>query len=465
MMLKKLAIGFSSHLRDPRFFGYVIVSLFAAIVFAANLLPFPAALAGISCVLLAILFAFFSKDCYGSIVRVRAVFCSTWILAVGVSLFRIHPLQNRWCLVSTLCVAIVPALFLIGSHFGERLINVVHDKTRRFTSKGEQRFCPLPGWVPAFLLGMIITIGLSLDYLYSGVLPIFSSDQSAYMTFGMPFVHYLTVLCALYPGYLFVQSRTGAVKNAPKFIKLILSFFVVVSLAIPVLIVSRQLLMMEFFVLAVAVVFSMSIDHRIKITWVLIAAMILVLIWCTLSLFRNQSAAYLAQVFLLPHSDNKIQMSLWQLYLYIGFNFDNFDYLVRNYRDFTLGVSSLFPLFVLTGFGAYAKGVVGCIELPMKLPTYTTRSLIETPYMDAAVIGVIVYILILGLFAIVLERFALANRCCCSSVISYAVLLYGLLISFFVDEFALPVFWVYLIILALLQIITQFCQDSKSVKE
>ena len=376
----------------------------------------------------------------------KAVFVAIWIFSFGLALLRLHPLQEPWCQTTWLCIIGSLGGFLIGYDFVSHII-VRRQKHKSYVQLEAIKQAVFPGAaeVVVVLFGIAILIAFVADVLHSGYIPILSSDMSAYMEFGMQYVHYLTVCSGIYPALVTsIMLLHGGVRLKKSMLTLAL-----ITGLIPALIVSRQLVMMELFLLAVSVLVATGAESRIR-WWMLAAAVgAAILFWGVLSLFRNQSPAYLAEVFELRGSYNGFEASMWQLYLYIGFNFDNFDYMIQNISISSGGAATLFPIAVLCGLGGPVKDVLASVDMPYKLATYNTFSIMKDPYIDWGLPGVIMYLVVIGVVSALIE-WRLSSHRSAPIIVIKALFLYALAISFFTSQFSQPIFWVYCIILGII---------------
>ena len=377
---------------------------------------------------------------YGSLINAKGLMSSSWIVSIGLSLIRIHPDQTEWSLMTMLCVSAALPLFMFGYstylHFQQYHSRKIATENYSATDSDAFRFILL-------IWCLLVTLGLGADCIYSKGLPVFGESQSAYMSFGMPYVHYLTVSCCFLPSLCFCYLKLAQIKLLHD--KTLFAFVFFCSI-VPILIVSRQLMLLELILFTMTYFIFGRKENLITLGKICVLLLVVLVLWMLLSSFRNQSAAYLASVFDLPLTTSNNEISFWQLYLYISFNFDNFNYLINNLSQFSFGANTAFPLLVLTA----SKGLVSPDLLStnglMSLPTFNTYPFIAPAYRDFGFLGVVLYSFFIGYFSCCIEM--KARRFNNPFIhLGYYLVLYSLTISFFVSEFAQPVFWIYVLLL------------------
>lgn len=134
----------------------------------------------------------------------------------------------------------------------------------------------------------------------------------------------------------------------------------IISLLIPILIVSRQLLIITL-VLTVAVIsiVNKKLEGKILIMVVVLGSMG----WMLISQYRNQDDKYLKQA-LQIQDDCILSTKQMQVYMYLTCNFDNFNLNVGKLDKYYYGQKCAFPIFAFTG-------------LKFKIPSTTEDTLIR----------------------------------------------------------------------------------------
>ncbi len=373
-----------------------------------------------------------------SLINFEGLFSLSWMAGAGLSLLGLHPVQEAWGWKTVVIVGAAPLLLMAGLSLSRRCEKTVAGTVLRDGAIAQKR-----ANLVLIIASALVLAALGLDLLYSKELPILSSSMAAYSSFGMPMVHYMTVSCCLLPVLYAELFKRGLIDYKKNVVATIL---VLICAVIPVLIVSRQLMALEVFLLLASFLADIDGFKKIRVRYLVIAAVVFIVAWKVISGHRNQSTAYLASVFLLPSTTTAEEMSLWQPYLYVAFNFDNLNYLVEHFSSYTMGANTLFPAIALLKLKSFFPAELFSTTGYMALPTYTTFTFLLPAYMDFGVIGALVYPFLIGLFA---GRFDVARKSEPSICGKLAKLLiaYSLVISFFVSELAQPVFWVYLLLL------------------
>ncbi len=368
---------------------------------------------------------------YSTLLNVKGIFGGIWFLTVGLAALRIHPDQVKWSFLTWLCIG----FFYLGVCIAYDVISYV----LRNIPEGKPFF--KVGRYGIVLWGILPIIGFVADVVYSGYIPMFSQEQQAYMNFGMPFVHYLTVFSGVYPA---LALRVIRDKELSLSLRICIGALILINVFIPFAIVSRQLTLMQIVIASIVFLVSYGVEQRIRFWHILVFVLICSIMFLVMSGMRHQSDAYIKEVFNLPVDTSSGEMLLWKLYMYIAFSFDNFNKLVVSSTTFYWGAKSLYPFAVLIGLGGLMK--YG-FEVPIQfqiLPTHNTFTALSTPYMDFGIVGVVIFAFLVGILASLSENGVRLNYMNEEGVVAYGLIIYSIAISFFTDEFGLPVFWVYI---------------------
>ena len=202
---------------------------------------------------------------------------------------------------------------------------------------------------------------------------------------------------------------------------------------ISILIVSRQLLIMEF---SIIVLLYLIDNHKKQLSMIIKGLCLVFIVWIILGSFRNQNDSYLKNALEIQNNP-PISIRDMNLYMYVAYNYDNLNANVVYNNNRSYGYNILFPLFALTGtknlFGKYMS-----VEPVKPIKVFNTFPIQYFAYIDFGIIGVIIYMFIIGLFSSSIKRKAESKRDIC--VINYSLVLYALLFSFFTSFFANPSF-------------------------
>ena len=351
---------------------------------------------------------------------VRGVFAAVWLCSIGLSCLRFNEYQLPWSSVTWVCLIAAYIAFELGFFFELNDSENVSEKGKKSlkfakwqvtrVSIGEKA---LFTWLSIFFAGLMICLGI--EAAVCGFIPIFSSSMDAYVNFMVFPFHYFTVSAPLFfpiSYYYLKKFRPSGIK------KTLMILFNVACLLVPFLIVSRQL-----YVLSIIVdMFIIGLmEHRKEASVLCLAIFLFVFGWFTIGKFRNQSNEYVEQVFTeiqyadadylqkkttsmteqgkgyASNCDIELPDSVFPVYMYVAFNFDNFNYLVDNIEEFSNGRQAMMPLLVYTRLSdsilkaADSRGYV-------LLATFNTYPFICSYYRDFGITGVALGALLTGVF-------------------------------------------------------------------
>ena len=309
-----------------------------------------------------------------------------------------------------------------------------------------------------------------LEILFRGFIPLFSNDPNAYVSFSVTGIHYFVVSCILIPPLTVIYLCN---QKTSKKVQLLFVIMDTVCFSIPILIVSRQLLLMGIILFFLAITKKFIKYEKILLIGVVILALISFIL---LSLGRNQNEEYLDYVFnqkniytmrhekdyKLNLNEEKIYQQLYQginnnysrieldnlpmpcyqIYMYIAFNFDNFNYLTVATNTFTYGKKSLFPIFALSGIKFISPSSFD-FTVNNYLSTFNTAPICFTPYLDFRIVGVIIYMFIIG----VISKIGFLHSENDLGIMNYGIICYSLLFSFFTSFFSNATIIFYFILL------------------
>ena len=219
----------------------------------------------------------------------RAIFLAAWLVSFALNLIRLNSIYNELSLKTSIVLIVTPIMLLLGSF----LYEIKHNKQ---TGEKVKPGKPMDGnlfFAVSLLISVFILSCFVAEIIKIGELPYFSSDMNAYVTFYVSGLHQFVVLSYFIPCLAIIYIHQYGVKwHSPK--ALVLIALSMISYAIPILIVSRQLLLLQLFIMF----FTLAFYHRKK-SFQLFIAMVLCFGWAFvfLSGARNQSEEYLADVY------------------------------------------------------------------------------------------------------------------------------------------------------------------------
>lgn len=372
----------------------------------------------------------------GNLVDIRGLFSLSWVGGIGLACLKLSRLQQSWEWMTWLCFFCAYMFFMTGYD----LIEMRQDGQQNDIEKKAYRFRRENQTAGKILCCMVVLSVISivcffLEAVVVGFIPLFSPEPHAYSYFHVSGVHYFTISCILNPALtvLYIRTReTWEMKKLP-----VLLFADITAVAIPVLCVSRfQLLFAAGFA---AVTYLMLYK---KITWKMIAGAFAVMIpvYVLLTVARRHDVSYLNGIFEMKNQNTPIFVT--QPYMYVANNFENFNCLVAQLSEHTMGLKMLFPLLALTGLKFVFPQLVS-FPIYLTKQELTTLTMFYDSYYDFGIWGVIGFAFVLGIMAAVLTGWV---RKCKNPA---AFLFYGQIaiyfgLAFFTTWFSNPTTWFWL---------------------
>ncbi len=351
----------------------------------------------------------------------KGIFGLFWFGTIGLSCLQLHPLQVDWKFETWICLLSAFYFFCLGFNL-----------TKQAKEKESDRIIEKKNILLAIAVVLAASVvAFLLEYKMEGFLPIFSKNMSSYKDFGITGLHYFTVSAFIIPIltviYIFDYRKNIKIKEI-----IFLLVANIYSIAVPILVVSRQLLIMTAVTVVITLFYKASSHGGIKQKIAISALIALAIIgWGFISSSRNQDDEYIKKYLKLGDS-SILSSKQMQTYTYVALNYDNFNYNVNNCDDYSYGEKSLFPLFALTGlkfvFDVNGEGYKNMIH------SYTTMPIVIAPYMDFRLAGIIIYMLILGLICKKIET----KKDNAFSVSLKVLMLYSLSFTFFYPTFSDP---------------------------
>ena len=386
-----------------------------------------------------------------SFVNLMGLFSLSWLGGEGLACFQLSRLQVDWEPASWVSFGAAFVFFYIGYH----LRSVPKERTGKKGTSGspgtgmavpradvsEETMRRIRNCIIS--LTVLSAVSIAAEALILGFLPILSDKPHAYSYFHISGVHYFSVLFVLVPSltviwYLYSRKAGETGKKAIfSFLPPEILICTIVSLILPVLIVSRMQLILA---IVFAVLTWLLIKREIPFRYLIAAGIAVVAGWAVLTVFRHHDVAYLNGIFEMKNAQTPIWFS--HPYIYITNNYDNFNCLVRDLPEHTHGMRMLFPFLALTGLKFLRPSWIN-FPLFLTKAELTTLTLFYDAYYDFGVPGVAVFALVLGLISCFAERKTEESRnpvfvLLCTQLAAY------LLLSFFSTWFSTPVVWFWL---------------------
>lgn len=293
----------------------------------------------------------------------------------------------------------------------------------------------------------VSVISLIIEAYLLGYIPLFTTDTPhAYSYFHVSGLHYFTVSCCLLPALgtlcLSKELKSGLL-NAVKRADIVICMGL--GLLIPIMLVSRYQL---FFGILLAgfcmlILNGMRISIKLNIRTVLAAAVclcILIMLYVFITIERAHSVEYLNGIFEMKYESMPIFIS--QPYIYIANNFDNFNCLVKELPAFTHGLRMCFPVIALTGL-KFIRPELAAFPIYITKEELTTVTLIYDSYYDFGLVGVIIFCLVIGAAAALIENAAFKENVPDMSfdILLYAEVMIYLSLAFFTTWLSNPTTW------------------------
>lgn len=380
-----------------------------------------------------------------NIIHLRGLFCLFFVGGQGISCFKLSGLQTDWSTETWICLGLAVAAFWVVFEVLSKLFDGWStddmESVYRFFSSAES---PFQAGRLLHAMGGLVAVSYGAFFFEAwklGFVPLFSYGvPHAYSTFHVSGVHYLTVSCVLVPSLFAVYSLMisrrgrGLTRDRGFWLGLV---FVCLSLAVPVLCVSRFQLILAVG-MAVFTYISMAGNIRLRYVAVLFACMVPA--YLALTVMRSHSVSYLNGIFDMKNS--RMPIFITQPYMYIANNYDNFNCLVEQLPSHTLGLRMLFPVWALTGLKFLVPGLVN-FPLFVTKKELTTLTLFYDAFYDFGVIGMVLFGALLGAGCYYLVR-ARKKLKCPAGHLFYAQIAMYMMLSFFTTWFSNPATWFYL---------------------
>ncbi len=375
----------------------------------------------------------------GNLVHLRGIFSLFWTAGQGVACLKLSRLQVPWSAVTWICFYLAFA----GFYLTFELLSRWAGEQKQVRSQGGQSLQPLGGISGAGLFESVLGVtavslaAFCFEAWRLGYIPfLVRGVPHAYSYFHVTGVHYFTVSCVLVPalGVLYILTDRGRSGNGKKAAA---AAAVLISLAIPVLCVSRFQLILA---VALAVFVYILWEGYFPISWGVGIFALLGAAYVVLTIARSHDVAYLNGIFEMKNSGTPIFIT--QPYMYIANNYENFNYLVEHLEHFAFGMRSLFPLWALTGLKFIMPSLADYPILVNK-EELTTVTLFYDSYYDFGIPGVLIFSCVLGAVSWLLVR-KLRRMNSPVGYLLYAQIGVYLMLSFFTTWFSNPTTWFYL---------------------
>lgn len=361
--------------------------------------------------------ALYYKNKFNTFINCKTIFSFIFNFTIGLAMLRLHQDQIEWKFMTVIILVSSYIFFMLGYNMGKSNNDISNSVS---TSKKQIKF------IMNFILYTSI-VALIIELFIRGYVPIFQSNMSSYNDFSVTGIHYFTVSGILYLPFAIILYKNYKLN---RYEKLSLFFKSVISILIPIIIVSRQLLLMEIVFCIFILLKDMKKISNKNILIIFICILILFSSWYIVGKFRNQNEIYLRNA-LHIQSDAPISVQTMNIYMYMAFNYDNFNANVSNLEHHTFGYKSFFPFFALTG----TKFIINKyfdVDYIRVVDVFTTYPIQMYSYSDFGLIGVILYMFLIGILCKKIE----VKKDNAINVLYKCFIWYCLLFSFFTSFFS-----------------------------
>lgn len=355
-------------------------------------------------------FSFGKDDIFNPI----ALFSLVWLGGIALASMQLTTEQYDWKPYTWLNMIIIYLFFILG-----------YFNVKKYFEKNNKKFTKIKNniEIDEGKLYIIIVGVLCISYLSFFIeaynlkfIPLFSDNMSAYIDFHYLFLHYFTLLIALVPGLTIVYKSLGGKKS--------IWWINLVSLIMPVLLVSRQTVLFQL--ILIIITFNYCIK-KIKIEYLFIISAVGLILFSLASNLRQQNVDYIYQVANFK-SENKTLLA--QPYLYVSMNFENLRNAIENSKELHGGVYTLSPFIELFNLGNIFK---------YKAESFLTNQYFNTStfalpyYLDFGIIGMIFGGYITGLISSLI--YFIFSKVKNVGTVLYSIICYCIVFTFFVNFF------------------------------
>ncbi len=389
-------------------------------------------LAGIVLMLEALLLYMMNFKRSGNLTDLRGLFSLSWVGGEGIACLQLSRLQSDWETLTWICFFLAYFCFISGYDIVAKKLGK-QTRERGGIEKNPRQARRI--LICVILLGAGSIFCFLLEAVVLGFIPLFSPEPHAYSNFHISGVHYFTVSCILIPALSVLYVRLTEKWTA--FSLAVLLAGNLTAVGIPVLCVSRFQLL--FAVGFAAVVYLMLYRH---VTWKMIvtAFIILIPVYVLLTVARRHDITYLNGIFEMKYE--RMPIFITQPYIYVANNYENFNCMVAQLPEFSMGLRMLFPVFALTGL-KFVFPQVTAFPLYTTKEELTTVTLFYDAYYDFGFAGIILLAFVLGCMAAWMARWVENSRNPAAYLFYGQIAIY-LGLSFFTTWFSNPTTWFWL---------------------
>lgn len=377
-----------------------------------------------------------------NLIHLRGLFSLFWVGGQGIACMKLSHLQGDWEWMTWVCLALAYVGFWAVFEVLTRLYGSGHDNYGRWRSFSGN---PVPVFHMVCAVTAVSVACFILEAVTLGFVPLFLRGvPHAYSEFHLTGVHYFTVSCVLVPSLSVLYFHMARGRGSERKMLAVI-FMTLVSLAVPVLCVSR----FQFVLAVMLAAFTyISLQKKFNPFYLLGLFLALIPVYLVLTVARSHDVEYLNGIFEMKNAATPIYIS--QPYIYIANNYDNFNCLVEVLPEHSLGLKGLFPLWALTGLKFLFPKLIN-FPIYVDKKELTTLTLFYDSYYDFGWAGVLILSCVLGLVAylLVVKLREMRNP---MGYLLYAQMAAYLMLSFFTTWFSNTTTWFYLILTGIMAV-------------
>lgn len=378
---------------------------------------------------------------YKDVLNPLGIFSIIWFSSIGISQLMLSEVQRPWSPSMWFVVLGSGFCFIIGNLSYSFFANSTDKPSRKLELKNhysKQRLKII------IIVIFLLSLAAYLFEIYKfGGIPLFTKSRiAAYMTFGVRFVHYLTVSSILVCILVYLYQKLFFPEK-----KLLLNVLFIVSLFI---IISNLATGQLIIILVGIFTIKNYLDKkRFKLKSLIILFIIATLILVLLTGFIRSShsdVAYIKQIGK-PIIEIPDRLSpLFLPYLYISTSFENLQLEIEQRDEFYYGTQTSFPIWAFTFLKGYFQSEYYITPEGFNVGTY-----LRPYFADFGFLGVMIIPFLLGLI-ITIFYYSLRLKPTILKILIYSLFIYGLIIIFFANAFSETLTWYFLILFIIIDL-------------
>jgi len=391
------------------------------------------------------LFFLFYKS-YKDIFNPLGIFSIVWFSSIGISQLMVSEVQNPWTISTWFVVLGSSIAFIIGaiSYLFLADTKIGFSKKSKLINNYSQRRLKL-----AIILLFVLSFSAYLFEVWKGGgIPLFSETRIAtYMTFGIRFIHYLTVSSIVVCILIYLYR-----KIFPNEKKLLLNIIFIVSLFIIVsLLAFGHLLIILIGIFVIKYYLS---EKKLKLKnfiWLIVFSILAFTLLTGFIRSSHLDIAYIKQIGKPAINIPDRLSSIFLPYLYVSTSFENLQLEIQQREQFYYGTQTTFPIWAFTQLKNYFQP-----DYYITPEGFNTGTYLRPYYVDFGLGGILILPFLLGLIIAILY-YSLRIKPTILKILVYSFCVYGLMTVFFANAFSMPTFWYFLILFIIIDL---YCRKA-----